>query len=259
MKLTNEQYHSQNTHLSSSTLKQVLKDPRSFIKFWVHGIRESKESAAMLEGTLVHCMLLEPEKVNAEFAFFEGMRRAGAAYESFAAQQGNKTIIGAPMHQRAQAATDACKRLKVLMQLLSGGEAEATLMCDYMGVPVKIRADYINVDAGYIVDLKTTAMPSDADIFKQTIDHWDYDLSAALYTQVAQVVYGKPFKYYWAPVSKVDLKADVYEMGPVTYQKGMDKLILAISMFKRLRDNNFIIDAPQAASGGNDEYEIIEV
>lgn len=257
LKLTNEQYHSQRTHLSSSTLKEVLKDPKSFVKFWLHGIRESKETAAMLEGTLVHTLLLEPEKVHAEYAFYEGMRRAGAAYEAFATNNAGKIIIGAPMAQRAHAAVKACAKLPVLLKLLSGGFTEHTVMCEFMGVPVKIRADYINIEQGYIVDLKTTSYPADLDIFKQTVDHFNYDLSAALYVAVAQVAYGKPFDFYLAPVSKTDLKADVYKVSAATLAKGMDKLVLAISMFKKLRNDNFILNVPKTDIEG--DYEILEV
>ncbi len=255
--LTNEQYHAQRTHLSSSTLKQVLKDPRSFINFWLHGVRDSKESAAFLEGSLVHCMLLEPHKVHKEYAFFDGMRRAGALYEQFAAQNAGKIIIGAPMHQRAVAAVKACKELPVLLELLIGGHAEHTIMTEVMGVPVKMRADYINIDKGYIVDLKTTKYPADVDIFKQTIEQYEYDLSAALYVKIAEKAHGKPFDFYWAPVSKPDLKADVYKATASTLQKGFDKVVLALMTFKRLKQDNFVLNAPKNNLEG--DYEIHEI
>jgi len=99
-------------------------------------------------------------------------------------------------------------------------------------VPVKARADKINVESSYIVDVKTTAMPTDSALFAQTVEQYSYDLSAALYAQIAKDTYGTDYAFYWVVLSKADLACKVYKASAATMGNGAAKMLKAISVYK---------------------------
>lgn len=232
---SNTEYHADNQFLSSSNLKTLLKDPEQFYREKILGIKpERKESDSFTEGSLTHSMILEPHLVNQEYAFYPGLRKAGAEFEAFKASvpQG-MPIIARPMLIRVEAFKNAYLQSKVAQQLLKGGVAEQTLCVELSGVPIKVRCDYINPEAGMIIDVKTSRLPVDVDTFKETIRTWEYDLSAALYCAAAEEFYGKPFSFYFICISKTDLVCEVYKASKETLEKGRLKVASALGVYKK--------------------------
>jgi hypothetical protein len=219
--------------LSSSTLKTLLKDPAKFYREWFLNEDTSRSASFFDEGSYVHSLVLEPHKVASEYAFFEGMRKAGKAFQEFKEQNEGKIILTTVQQARAYKFYEAVQARAEAVRMLSGGIAEHTIQSKILGVDVKARPDYINVDAGYIVDLKTTSYPSTIDVFKHTLKEYYYDLSAALYCQIAHDVYGKLFDFYFVVVSKSDLTCDIYKASSNTLSEGSALVTKAIVLFKR--------------------------
>lgn len=256
---TNEDYHSNKTHLSSSALKTLLKSPAQFYQEYILGIRDNTEKIQFVEGTLTHALILEPHKILTDYAVFPGLRKQGKLYEEFQQANKGKIIVSAGQMIRCQRLYQAHKSLKVTEKLMEGSLSEHNMIGVILGVDVKARADSINIDLGFITDVKTTSMPSETEFFKQTIQDYDYDLSAALYCSIAEQQYGKPFSFYWEVLSKADDQCNIYKASAATLSKGNEKVKRAISLYKKCLASGLWVDAAQVNSYSNKEYEIEEL
>lgn len=261
---SNAEYHANRTHLSSSQLKLILKDPGQFHQEVVLGLKPpQEEKAAFTEGSFVHTLILEPDKVTSDYAVFPGMRRAGKEYEKFKEDNVGKTIITVPQVQRCEKLFASFKKHPMAMELIKNGQAEESYVAELQGIPCKARVDYI-VSNRYIVDVKTTSMPSDVELFRQTVSQYGYDLSAALYKQIAEVSsevktndfpihsYGYRYDFYWLVLSKTDYQCHVYKASQKTMQQGQIQVAKALNLYKKCTEsgiwelNQPLIVAPTA-------------
>jgi len=236
--LTNAEYHSERDHLSSSNLKMLLQSPSQFHTEKILGQKEVKTSPALELGSFVHTLVLEPDQVEVEYAMYEGWRKQGADFEAFRETNAGKVIISQPQRHNGTRLANTVKACPPALQLFTGGEAELSLATTLYGVQVKMRADYINPDAGYLVDLKTTRWPSSPDIFRRTVGELGYELSASLYCEIAYQVYGKIFDYYWAVISKTDYECQVYKASTHTLSNGSAMVSKALVTYKKCLQNN---------------------
>jgi len=229
---SNLDYHANRTHLSSSNLKMLLKHPDQFYQEWVMGQKvEQEERAVFTEGSFVHTLILEPEKV-AEYVVFPGLRKSGKVWEEFKAANPGKTILSAPQVNRCEALYQSYKNTKVALELVQNGLAEHTMLSSILDVPVKARADYI-VPGKYIVDVKTTSAPTDIEMFKLTIEQYQYDLSAALYCQIAFDNFNTLHDFYFVVLSKEDGGCAVYKASSNTLSMGAAKVTQSIVKYKK--------------------------
>ena len=229
---TNLDYHSNRSHLSSSNLKTLLKSPEQFHAEWILNKKQVEiEKPAFSEGSFVHSLILEPDKL-AQYAIYPGLRKAGAAYESFASQNPGKTILSAAQVNRCEQLASNYSKCKVAVDLLQNGAPEYTMLSTILDVPVKCRADYI-VIGKYIVDIKTTSMPTDADVFRATVAQYGYELSAALYCQIAYDNTQKLHDFYWVVISKVDNGVGVYKASSATLSLGSSLVTQALVQYKK--------------------------
>lgn len=239
-KCSNKEYHADKEYLSSSSLKLLLEDPAKFYEEKILGNKPlEEENAAFSEGSLTHTLILEPHLVDKEFTFFSGLRKAGPEWEEFKAANDGRTILSAPQRARCMKNLESFKKSKPAVELINGGEAEFTICQELQGVKIKVRADYINVDKGYIADVKTSGFPvTPRESFSFTMDRYKYDLSAALYAQVAEQFYGKKFEFYFIAISKpkslLELgECQVYRVSKDTRARGDHMVSEALSTYKR--------------------------
>lgn len=257
----NTTYHADRKYLSSSMLKLLLRDAEGFYNefFGPKKAEQEQEKDAFTEGSFVHTLLLEPDKVISDYAMFPGLRRQGRAWEDFKAGNPGKTILTAAQVSRCEALAKSATSLPIALELLSEGLAEHTMTSTILDTAVKARADYINVSKGYIVDVKTTSMPTGTDIFKLTVQDYMYQLSAALYCQIAYDTYGKLFDFYFVVLSKHDKLCSVYKASSQTLVEGSALVTQAIVQYKlRMQSGNW---SNELASGtlSTGGYEIEEV
>jgi len=127
-------------------------------------------------------------------------------------------------------------------------------------VPVKMRADYINIEQGYIVDVKTTRWPSGVDVFRRVVKELGYELSAALYCDIAYRVYGKVFDFYWAVLSKSDYDCQVYKASTHTLSEGSALVNKSLITYKKcLQSGKWPDSIDQVAQSVVAEHEILEI
>jgi hypothetical protein len=187
---------------------------------------------------------------------FKGLRKQGDEYQAFVAANPGKTVISRPQQIRAEAYKDAYTKCPTAVKLLKGGFAEQTICVKLSDVPIKIRCDYINPEAGYIADVKTSAMPVDIETVRLTCSRWGYDLSAALYAKAAEQHYGKPFSFYFIFIAKTDLVCAVYKASDDMINRGTEQIGRAISLYKQcMRSGEWRLQAPKVV----EDEEILEV
>jgi len=262
---TNEEYHGDKGRLSSSNYKLLLKNPADFYEECILGKRREVSKSLQNvfdEGSYAHALILEPEVIAEEFAFFEGWRKAGKDWTAFKEDEANasKIIMSKPQKVRVEGWVENYKKRDVAVELVSGGFAEYSVAGDFLGIPSKARADYINIDKGYIADVKTTAYDTDVESFRGTMNDLSYDLSAALYTKLFADHYGKPFDFYFIVLGKKSGTCEVFKMSEETLAIGMDKLKKAASLHKYcIEKSSWTNTRKRDTIISNDGYKIKEI
>jgi hypothetical protein len=147
---------------------------------------KEKETTAKLIGSMVHCLVLEPEKFDSIFALkpkIDGRTNEGkAANASFFAFAQGKIIITTPApYYKALAIAESVKKNKIFQKILSLGnyKIENSLFWtdnDY-NVQIRSRPDFFNNE--FIVDLKTTNDASEK-AFEKSIYEYGYHRQAAI-------------------------------------------------------------------------------
>lgn len=255
----NKEYHADQKYLSSSNFKMLLENSEAFYNSKILGNRTSMSSTAMTEGSLVHAMILEPHLVAEEFVFFEGWRKAGKDFDSFKLQNPDMEIISKPQKVRCDKLVEVYGQRPEAVNLISGGKAEHTICTMLRGVPTKVRYDYINEEKGYLVDIKTTAYPATLESFQMTMDKYRYDLSAALYLDVAEQFYGKPFEFYFVVLGKKDEVCEVYKASKETLERGRMSCAEAVVKYKKCLETGDWSNGWKPSIMEIDGYEILEV
>jgi hypothetical protein len=263
---TNAEYHADRKYLSSSVLKTVYKSLEKYHLEYIVGAKNptSIETQKIFdEGTLAHAYILEPHTVETDFNFYDGAFKKGPQWNEFLAKldkDDKKPIFSLAQNMRVLKWISAYRALQTAVNLIQGGEPELVICGKLHGVPIKVRFDYINVEQGYIADVKTTGHSSDVESFKQTVDSFMYHLSAALYCEMAEQYYGKPFKFYYIVLSKKDHDCNVFVTSDETMIRGKQIVLEACQKYRKAIETNTWTDSNHNAivlSSG--DYEIEEV
>lgn len=253
-KCTNQEYHADNEYLSSSSYKLLLTDLPKFYKEKILKQAEPQEEKPyFIEGSYVHTLILEPEMAEVEYAFFPGNRKHGPEWEEFKAQNGSKQILSAPQKIRCDKFYKAYEDFRCKMNPIKGGEAEYTICGTYNGIKTKVRCDYINIDKGYIIDVKTSSLPVDQESFAQTVEKYRYDLSAALYTGMVEQYYKKRFEFYFLCIGKNDLDCQLFRLSESSREAGNNAILKASLIYKNCLLNDCWNDKLIS------DYEILDV
>ena len=257
--LSNDKYHAEQKHMSSSNLKMLLKDTQKFYKEKILGEREPLKGAFLDEGNYAHSLILEPHLIPEEYLFFEGNRKAGKDWKAFEAENkdSDKIILSAPQKLRVENWVESYKKRPEAVDLVSGSDKEYSLFSEMLGVPLKVRADVINIEKGFIADVKTTASDPDVDTFKFTVEQYGYALSAALYVDMFSRKYDKPFDFYFIVLGKRTMTCEVYKASDLTLGKGRKKVLDAVKIYKSCMESGKW-DNEQEVKPITD-YEILEV
>jgi len=223
--LTNEQYHSDRTSVSSSTIKAAFKGKESFEQYLSMA---NSPSDAMQLGTYVHALILEPTTVATDFAVFEGARRFGKTWDKFREDNEGKIILLSEQRDLGNLLAAEFANTPEARELISDGKPEVSFFTELQGVNVKVRTDWLRND-GSIVDVKTTSGPLIDYEISQAIAQWKYELSAALYCDVLEQWDGKKHDFYFVFLSKKEGKCRCFkaseqllEAGREQYKRGLE-------------------------------------
>lgn len=255
---SSDTYHSDRSRLSSSLLKILLKDGPEKFKLHLDTPHVESTGKALIMGSLLHTLILEPHKVGDYVTYTGGFKRVGKVFEEFKLSVPGKTILLPGWMNEAIKLKAAYEALPTALRLLSGGTAEYTMEASLKGIPVKARADYINIEAGYICDIKSTAEPSGKDFFEDTIERYAYDLSAAFYCDIAHAVFNRYFDFYFIVISKLDFGCEIYKASSVTTNKGRTKYTHCLALYKHCMKTG-VWAPPTRTDRSTADYQILEV
>jgi len=275
--LSNADYHAEQEHMSSSNLKDVIATkPSSFDKEGIWGLEKvydqkilgnkkpSVSNNAFDEGSLAHCLILEPHLLEEEFAIYQGFRKAGNDFKTFKAveEEGlNRTIVSKSQMKKVQSWVDGYSLNQTAVDMVAKSEAEYSLFGEIDGVKIKVRADCINIEEGYIADVKTTSYDTDVDTFRETVDGFQYELSGALYAKLFSMYYGKKFDFYFIALGKKDRSCEIYKLSEKNVVKGNKKIRDALKTFKKCKESGIWTNKQSLEKEikSYDNYEILEV
>lgn len=236
--LPNDDYHADTQWLSSTVLKRALPEQYD----------EGAMSQPALDfGTLVHSVVLEPDNLGHYLtadAEKIGVKADGtpaqnptmtSAWKRFVseAEAGGKIIVAQSDWDRAHAMRDALKRHPEAAALLfEAGESEVSAFAaDAEGIQHKARFD--RIVPGAVVDLKTTGAKPGADSLTKTVLNFLYDLSAAHYLEVADLLDLGADTFTWVFVTKVepyrvtvaDASSEFIERGRALRDRALARLL----------------------------------
>lgn len=250
-KSSNSYYHSNRTHKSSSALKLILKDPRQYYKNYVLNEPQNFSADALAIGSYAHTRVLEPHLEEVEYAIFTGARRSGDDWKEFKAKadEEGKTIITRSQKKLVDDMMVSYESTNVVLgehgsekevaisSFFTGGEAEETLCGELDGYKIKTRFDYRKVKDGYasINDLKTTATalgPATLEDVEEICKYWGYDVSAALYCDLATKYTGIKHDFYFVFISKKDHVTRIFKASEAMLERGRQTYKKAIAVLK---------------------------
>ena len=195
----------------------------------------------MVLGSLVHSLILEPEKVEQEYYIGEFNVRRGKEYEASVKQAGTRTVISKEDYERAMAvveafhiqATDHPDLNGKQEELLKGDKEHSFYWEDpATGILCKCRPDNLHHSGNIVVDVKTTKNAG-FDSFQKDIVTYGYYLSAAFYLRGVAAVTGRaPEKFVIIAIeTEAPYLIQVYELDPMAIEIGNRHIDQALATF----------------------------
>lgn len=243
--LSNEDYHDDRSHYSSSVLKQAIKDPKEFKRIYVDGgERKKMNETALAVGNFCHIALLEPHLLDVETAIFHGARRQGKAWEMFKHENEGKTIITSSQYDMVETMIKEFNATSVDLggpketpctEIFKNGFAEESLFQKAHGLGLKVRFDYrLETKDGWVIrDLKTTSRTANTPYeATQICNDFGYFLSAALYCDMAEKATGLKHDFQLVFLSKQDFRTNVYKVSEESLEIGRQQYKKAIKLIK---------------------------
>ena len=204
--------------LSSSSLKTILKSPKTYRNILNYGDPNS-DSPALAAGKLVHWMILESHKID-KLHFVDASTKNTKVYKEAKAKYGE--VFLTKEKNAAERLTDAVLRNEAAIKLLNKSEFEVPQVQMLDGLPFRGKADIIQGDT--IIDLKTTA---ELNTFKYSADKFGYDLQAWLYIKL----FDKK-KFTFLVIDKASTDIGIFETTDEFLARGENKFKQAVDNYK---------------------------
>ena len=239
--ISNKDYHADRTYVSSSGLKDILKDPKKFHSKYILNLvdEKKKDTSSLDEGSYAHSLILEPELIPNEYRFFPGDNKKHPDWNQFKKDNEGYILLSKGQKVRTESLFIAYEKMPVAVELMKGCEHELTCCTNLNGIDVKVRADAINIQKGYIVDIKTIRFTSEKGPFQSHIETFNYLLSAALYTMVFSKILGKPLDFYFLVLGKEDYSCSVYKVSSESMAWGMSQVNKALELLTQYRQEGW--------------------
>ena len=224
--MTNEEYHS-SEDISKSDLDAARKSGLHFL-LKKTGPKQ-KPTPAMRIGSAFHALTLEPDLFETEYIykpeFLNARSKEGKEWKANQEEAG-KTVLTIDDRKQLEGMTEAigyCTPAKKLLDA-SGKAEQSFLWTDKeTGLGCKCRPDYLLVDGGTIVDVKTTIDASYRGFLK-SISNFRYHVQAGWYLHGLEQATGiRPERFIFIAVEKTaPFGVGVYEADTYMVVNGYD-------------------------------------
>lgn len=238
-----QDYHADTSRIGKSGLDLIHQSPLHYWAAYLDPNREHREQTpAMLMGSVVHQLVLEPHK--RDYAPMPDVdRRTTAGKEAYA-----RAIAANPLAQLVPAKTwdtanrmaDAVHRNKAAMLLLEGGEMEKRV--DWTepttGAQCKSKLDCWNPKHGFIVDLKTADDGSEEG-FGRSAYNYRYHVQSAFYTDALVNNNITVERFYFIVVEKeAPFAVSIYYADNDVIEKGRQAYLTDLFLYEQCRASN---------------------
>lgn len=182
-------YHGDRDALSCSMLKPLLVSPAHFQASLVE---TSPPSAAKDFGTLVHLLLLEPERVGIELAVYPGVGSArDRAYKAFLEANRHRLAVDEPTLAEArrlvQKVASTKFRGRALIKFIEESKTECSVYFTEPNTKLRLRVRFDAYHPDISFDLKTTRRGDTAGFAADAVD-FHYDLQAYMYSMARRAL-----------------------------------------------------------------------
>ena len=231
--------------LSNSSLSLLKRSPTEFYKRFITREMKGQETDAMLLGSAVHMLALEPERFDAEYVVLDGpinqskkppgpYGRDTNAFRDWLAlemrQQTRKVLIreefadslaiAKAFQSHPVIAAIMASRAEKLFESEHSMEYESLTMGRGALVDLKCKIDFVCPSERLIIDLKTTSDPS-PHAWSWSAEDFGYHRQAAIYSDAMESKYHEPFRFLFGVVrSKEPYEAAVYEIDAESIHRG---------------------------------------
>lgn len=224
--------------LSSSACKMLLESPKTY--YYVTKYGQKEDTPALLTGKLIHTMILEPQEFDNRFDISSTKGKTTKAFKELK-ETSQKAVITSDEYDAAMRIVDAFNRNEIVKQYLKGATFEQPGIGMLSGLPFRAKADIINVEEGFIADIKTTTDLQSS--FRFSARKYGYDMQAYIYTQIFGVK-----DFYFIAIDKKSLDIGLFTVSEQFLFDGEQKVELAIQRF-----NTFFVECQDL-----DSYMIVD-
>lgn len=168
-------------------------------------------TSAMIIGTAVHLLILEPERAKTDLVVVDIKGRRGKTWDAAVADNPGKTVITSNEWETVEQMAESVAVHPRTIEFLTGGMAEVSCKCEFdlasdgtydspFYLPIKCRPDYLT--PGRVIDVKT-ARDVTPDGFGRAAYNYHYHWSAALTLRVLKALTNVDHVYYFLTVENV--------------------------------------------------------
>ena len=181
--MPNEEYHSHRDHISSSQIKDLLKNPYLFFN------PVEKEHKDVFDiGSAIHCLILEPQNFKRDFIVAPKIdKRTKVGKDSwieFVKQSEGKIVLKSEDFDNCIKIQKSVLSIPEVVNLLKEGVSEKSYFTTLKnGIKAKVRPDFYRPKERVIIDIKSCRDAS-PDGFKRDIASYKYYIQAAYYIDV---------------------------------------------------------------------------
>jgi|TARA_R110000796_G_scaffold2888_5_gene11179 hypothetical protein len=204
--------------LSSSSIKLLADSPKKYYSITKYG---QGDHQAFRDGTLIHTLILEPEKFK-EFHFVDVASKNAKAYKEARDEFG--TVYTSKEKKDAERVAGALLKNDKAIELLKDCEFEIPVLGNVMGMPFRGKADVLGKNR--ICDIKTTSNIKD---FPYSARKYGYDVQVYLYCNLFNVPYSE---FTFLVIDKLSLDIGVWNVTEEFYLKGKEKVAHGIEVYK---------------------------
>lgn len=187
--MNNETYHAR-PELSNSMMTKLLKSP-AHLKYYLDHPEQREPTPAMILGTQVHTMLLEPEEADFVKAPKDRRTKEGKAqYAELLETYPASSIIKSDTYDQIEGMVESVLSNPTASSIINSAQSDGWIedsifWTDVSGVDCKARIDAIPSSASIyndcLVDFKTTGTGADLETFSKTVFNFGYHRQGSHY------------------------------------------------------------------------------
>ena len=236
-------YHSDRSRISNSELSRLKESPKLYHQEYVLG-KAGKTTDAMLLGSMVHTMVLEPEKYLTEFNPVDSSKRDTKKFEQAVTDNPDRTCVLLSQHNKVELIVNAIlshAEFATCMSMIDEWSViEKRIDFDWQGTLCRCKPDLLLPHNKLCVDLKTTA-DATPEGFAKSVASYGYHRQQAFYSEAIKQTYGEEFRFLFAVVETSEpFNAAVYELDAASVDAGRQEINLLLDeLERRTRDNDW--------------------